>query len=150
MSGNISRFPMFVDLRGKRCVIVGGGTVAARRAEALAAFGGAVTIIAPEWMGVVPGVRWERRTYVPGDLAGAFLAVAATGDRMVNRRVGEEARALGIPVSVADCRDECSFFFPAICEGGGVTAGLISREGGDHALAARAARAVRRTLEGLA
>ena len=89
----------------------------------------------------VSGVRWERRTYRSGDLAGAFLAVAATDDRAVNRQVGEEARALGIPVSVADCREECSFFFPAVCEGGGVTAGLVSRGGRDHGRTARAARA---------
>ena len=127
MSESTSHFPLFVDLTGRPCVIVGGGAIAARRAEVLARFGGAVTVIAPTWRGGVSGVRWERRTYRSGDLAGAFLAVAATDDRAVNRQVGEEARALGIPVSVADCREECSFFFPAVCEGGGVTAGLVSR-----------------------
>lgn len=149
MSESTSHFPLFVDLTGRPCVIVGGGAIAARRAEVLVRFGGAVTVIAPTWRGGVPGARWERRTYRPGDLAGAFLAVAATDDRAVNRQVGEEARALGIPVSVADCREECSFFFPAVCEGGGVTAGLVSRGGRDHARTARAARAVRKTLEGL-
>ncbi|WP_300298375.1 bifunctional precorrin-2 dehydrogenase/sirohydrochlorin ferrochelatase, partial [uncultured Intestinimonas sp.] len=83
-----------------------------------------------------------------GDLEGAFLAVAATGDRDVNRTVGEEARARGIPVTVADRREECTFFFPAICEGGGVTAGLISQRGEDHRRAARAAKRVREVLEG--
>ena len=123
--------------------------MAARRAEILTRFGGRVTVIAPEWTGEVSGVRWERRTYMSGDLEGAFLAVAATNDRKVNHQVGEEARGLGIPVSVADCRAECSFFFPAICQGGGVTAGLVSWKGGDHVRAARAAQAVRKMLEGL-
>lgn len=149
MSESTSHFPLFVDLTGRPCVIVGGGAIAARRAEVLARFGGAVTVIAPTWRGGVSGVRWERRTYRSGDLAGAFLAVAATDDRAVNRQVGEEAQSLGIPVSVADSREECSFFFPAVCEGGGVTAGLVSRGGRDHARTARAARAVRKTLEGL-
>ena len=149
MSESTSHFPLFVDLTGRPCVIVGGGAIAARRAEVLARFGGAVTVIAPTWRGGVSGVRWERRTYRSGDLAGAFLAVAATDDRAVNRQVGEEARTLGIPVTVADCREECTFFFPAVCEGGGVTAGLISRHGTDHHRAARAARAVRQALEGL-
>ena len=149
MSESTSHFPLFVDLTGRPCVIVGGGAIAARRAEVLARFGGAVTVIAPTWRGGVSGVRWERRTYRSGDLDGASLAVAATDDRAVNRQVGEEARALGIPVSVADCREECSFFFPAVCEGGGVTAGLVSRGGRDHGRTARAARAVRKTLEGL-
>ena len=145
MTENASRFPLFVDLTGRRCVIVGGGAIAQRRAAVLSRFGAAVTVIAPTWTGDVPGVDWQ----APGDLKGAFLAVAATNDRSVNRQVGEEARALGIPVTVADCREECTFFFPAVCEGGGVTAGLISRHGTDHHRAARAAKAVRQALEGL-
>ena len=149
MSESTSHFPLFVDLTGRPCVIVGGGAIAARRAEVLARFGGAVTVIAPTWTGGVPEVEWQARPYAPGDLRGAFLAVAATDDRQVNRQVGEEARRLGIPVTVADRREECTFFFPAVCEGGGVTAGLISRQGNDHSRAARAARAVRQALEGL-
>ena len=86
---------------------------------------------------------------MPGDLAGAFLAVAATDDREVNRSVGEEARKLGIPVSVADRREECTFFFPAVCEHRGVTVGLVSHSGGDHRRAAEAASAVRKALEEL-
>ena len=149
MTENASRFPLFVDLTGQRCVVVGGGAIAARRAAVLVRFGAAVTVIAPTWPGAVSGVDWQARLYAPGDLKGAFLAVAATNDRSVNRQVGEEARALGIPVTVADCREECTFFFPAVCEGGGVTAGLISRHGTDHHRAARAAKAVRQALEGL-
>ena len=149
MTENVSRFPLFVDLTGRRCVIVGGGAIAARRAAVLASFGAAVTIVAPAWTGDVPSVDWQARPYAPGDLKGAFLAVAATNDRLVNRQVGEEARALGIPVTVADRREECTFFFPAVCEGGGVTAGLVSRNGADHHRAAEAARAVRQALEGL-
>ena len=81
-------------------------------------------------------------------LAGAALAVAATDDRAVHRAVGEEARALGIPVSVADCPEECTFFFPAVCTGENLVAGVIGR-GDDHARTARAARAIRSALEGL-
>ena len=149
MTENASRFPLFVDLTGRRCVIVGGGAIAQRRAAVLSRFGAAVTVIAPTWTGGVPEVEWQTRPYAPGDLSGAVLAVAATDDRQVNRQVGEEARRLGSPVTVADRREECTFFFPAVCEGGGVTAGLISRQGNDHSRAARAARAVRQALEGL-
>ena len=149
MTENASRFPLFVDLTGRRCVIVGGGAIAQRRAAVLSRFGAAVTVIAPTWTGGVPEVEWQARPYAPGDLRGAFLAVAATDDRQVNRQVGEEARRLGTPVTVGARREECTFFFPAVCEGGGVTAGLISRQGNDHSRAARAARAVRQALEGL-
>ena len=75
-------------------------------------------------------------------------AIAATGDREVNLQVGEEARRLGIPVSVADCDAECSFYFPAICTGEGLVAGVVS-SGKDHHKTARAAREIRKVLEEL-
>lgn len=144
------RFPLFVDLSGKQAVLVGGGAVSARRAEVLLRFGAEVTVIAPELHAPFPdGVTHLSRPYAPGDLEGAFLAVAATDDRAVNRAVGEEARGKGIPVSVADCPEECTFFFPAICEGGALVAGVISKNGADHRATAAGAAAIRRTLEEL-
>ncbi len=140
------RFPLFVDLRGKPCVVVGGGAVGARRARVLLDFGAAVTGIDPAPVTLPEGAEHLSRPYEPGDLQGAFLAVAAAGIRQVNRAVGEEARALGIPVSVADRREECTFFFPAVCRGDGLVAGVVSH-GADHAKTARAAKAVRRCLE---
>lgn len=146
MAASDFRFPLFVDLNGRKAVVVGGGAIARRRAEILLQFGAEVTVIAPEFPAPLEGAAWEARPYAPGDLNGAFLAVAATDDRAVNRSVGEEAGALGIPVSVADRREECTFYFPAICTGSGVVAGVISH-GVDHKKAAEAARAVRRVLE---
>ena len=142
------RFPLFVDLAGRRAVIIGGGAVACRRAEVLKGFGAEVTLIAPRCKRQVEGIDWQQRPYAPGDVAGAAVAVAATDDRAVNRAVGEEARALGVPVSVADCQEECTFFFPAVCTGENLVAGVTGR-GTDHALTARAAKAIRATLEGL-
>ena len=142
------RFPLFVDLAGRRAVIIGGGAVACRRAEVLKGFGAEVTLIAPRCKRQVEGIDWQQRPYAPGDVAGAAIAVAATDDRAVNRAVGEEARALGVPVSVADCQEECTFFFPAVCTGENLVAGVTGR-GTDHALTARAAKAIRATLEGL-
>ena len=140
------RFPLFIDLNGRKAVVVGGGAIACRRAGVLRTFGAQVTLIAPEWKEHIEGVSWLQRPYQSDDLEGAVLAVAATDDRAVNRLVGEDARALGIPVSVADAPGECTFFFPAICEGGELIAGMVSRNG-DHRAVAGAARAVRRTLE---
>lgn len=149
MTKNAPHFPLFVDLNGKRCVIVGGGGIAVRRAGVLARFGAEVTVISPDWSGDAGEIRWLRRSYAPGDLDGAYLAVAATDNRDVNRQIGCDAKALGIPIAVADCREECTFFFPAVCEGGGAVAGVVSREGSDHRRAAEAAKAVRAALEGL-
>ena len=66
----------------------------------------------------------------------------------MNRQVGEEAHSLGIPVSVADCEAECSFYFPAVCTGEELVAGVVS-SGKDHHKTARAAKEIRRVLEEL-
>lgn len=142
------RFPLFVDLTGRPVTVVGGGRVALRRARVLQGFGARVKIISPEVFGDTAGAEHIVREYRDGDLEGAFLAVAATSSREVNRAAGTEAGRRGIPVSVADCPEECSFFFPAVCVGAGLTAGIVS--GGDeHEKTARAAEAVREILSQL-
>lgn len=142
------KFPLFLDLTGQTVVLVGGGAIAARRIGTLRLFGCRIVVIAPELKANAEGITWIRRPYQPGDLEGAFLAIAATNDRSVNRQVGEEARSLGIPVSVADCEAECSFYFPAVCVGEELVAGVVS-SGKDHHRTARAAREIRRVLEEL-
>ena len=150
-------------------MLVGGGQIAARRIGVLRQFGCRITVISPTLSCRPDGLTWIQRPYTPGDLAGGgggrpapreprghpprggggpALAIAATDDRSVNRQVGEEARMLGIPVSVADCEAECSFYFPAICVGEGLVAGVVS-EGKDHHRTARAAKAIRKVLEEL-
>ena len=142
------RFPLFLDLNGKKAVIVGGGKIALRRAGVLLSFGAEVTIIAPECEAVPEGASFLQRPYEPGDLAGAFLAVAATDCREVNQQVGQEAKATGILVSVADRKEESTFFFPAICTGSGLVAGVVS-QGEEHKKTAAAARKIRTVLEEL-
>ena len=140
------RFPLFVDLNGKKAVVVGGGTIALRRVNVLLSFGAQVTIIAPECSNVPNGVTFLKRPYLSGDLAGAFLAVAATDCRAVNHQVGQEAAAAGIFVSVADRKEESTFFFPAICTGSGLVAGVVS-QGEAHRKTAAAAQKIRTVLE---
>ena len=143
-------FPFFVDLSGQRGLIVGGGTVALRKAEKLLPYGPELTVVAPEPVPALTAlpVTLERRRFRETDLEGAGFVIAATDDREVNRRVGEDARARHIPVSVADCPEECTFYFPAVCEGKNVAAGVVSR-GSDHRATARAAEKIRRVLEEL-
>ena len=142
------RFPLFVDLTGKAAVVVGGGAIGLRRAAVLQRFGARVTVIAPEIREKPEGIAGLLRSYQSGDLTGAFLAVAATNDRAVNHAVYEEARDRGILVNVCDCPDECDFYFPAICQTETLVAGLVG-DGSDHRRTARAAKAVRKTLEEL-
>lgn len=123
-------FPMFVDLSGKTVLIVGGGSVALRKAGTLLACGASLRVVAPE---IAPGfealcdtgrVVLSERCYTGSDMDGADMAIAATNDREVNRRVAVDAR--GIPVNVADDPGACSFFFPAFVEHDGYVAGISS------------------------
>ena len=102
--GNLPRFPLFVSLAGKKCVVVGAGKIAARRIGVLKRFGAEVAVIAPEDKAGV-GLT-HCRGYEKSDLSGAFLAVAATNDRAVNHRIAQDCAARGIPCSVADCAAE--------------------------------------------
>ena len=129
-------------------LLIGGGKVALRRAETLARFGAELTVVAPEILpAFTPLARCLLRTFRPEDVREGYrLVIAASSDREANRTAGERARALGIPVSVADAKEESTFFFPAVIEGGGVVAGLISEGGHDHRLAARRAAEIREML----
>lgn len=140
-------FPIFTDINGKKAVVVGGGTIGIRRAEVLAQFGALVTIVSPEMSRDLSNITHVARQYRQGDLDGAFLAVAATDDRKVNRDIGFEAKERGILVSVSDCREECTFYFPAICRDEDVIAGLISEKGSDHHKTAKTAKLIRKVLE---
>ena len=142
------RFPLFVDLTGVPVTIVGGGNIALRRAEALGRFGARLTVIAPVLKAPIAGAAVLRRPYENGDLEGAALALAATDSREVNHAVFLEGRALGIPVNICDCPEECSFFFPALCEAEGLVAG-VAGDGRDHRRTARAAAAIRTAWEDL-
>lgn len=126
---------------------MGGGTVGLRRAEVLRRFGAEVTVVSPALARSVEGVRYVARGYAAGDLDGAFLAVAAADDPEVNDAVGREAGRLGIFFNRADDPKGCDFFFPAVCEGDGIVAG-VAGDGTDHKRTARAAREIRKILEG--
>jgi siroheme synthase-like protein len=129
-------FPLVVDLRGRRVVVVGAGTVGAHKSSQLLAAGANVTVISDVVVGKLPdGVEsvLERR-YQPGDLDGAFLAVAATGDRDVNDLIVEEARQRNILLNVVDDLARSNFFFTAVHRDGDVLVS-VSTEGSSPALA---------------
>jgi siroheme synthase-like protein len=105
-------------------LVVGGGTVAARKVRNLAASQFTVTVVAPtvvEEIRLAPHVTVFEREYRKGDLdlgVGFALVFACTDSREVNRAIGVAARARGIPVLVADRQAESTFFTPAVLRDG--------------------------------
>jgi siroheme synthase-like protein len=125
-------FPLFIDLKERRCLVVGGGTVALRKIETLLRFDAAITVISPAAqpeIGRLAGAGrliYRRKPYQSGDAAGYFLAVAATSVSEVNRLVCEEASRLNIWVNSADDPRQCSFIFPAVVQNGDLVVGVSS------------------------
>lgn len=117
-------YPVNLVLAGRPCLVVGGGSVAARKVEGLVACGAAVTVIAPEVVPELearPGLRVERRRFAPGDCAGHWLVVVATDDPAVNAAVAADATAAGIWVNAADDPANCSVTLPAVHRRGELT-----------------------------
>jgi precorrin-2 dehydrogenase / sirohydrochlorin ferrochelatase len=112
---NVVLFPIFLDLSGRRCVVVGGGEVASRKARKLLQARARVVVISPEIKPKLESVAVEvhRRLYEEGDLEGAYLAFAATDSREANAAVAREAEERGIPVNVADEPSEGDFALPS-------------------------------------
>ncbi|OGA74140.1 MAG: uroporphyrinogen-III C-methyltransferase [Betaproteobacteria bacterium RIFCSPLOWO2_12_FULL_65_14] len=115
-------FAAFLDLRGKPATVVGGGPVAAQKAEALLRSGARVTVVAPELcarlgeLTLLGALRHEAKRFQPGDLVGAEIVIAATDDPSVNEAVSVAARALRIPVNVADHAALSSFIMPSVVD----------------------------------
>ena len=128
-------YPVGLRLQDRRVVVVGGGQVAHRRVAGLLEAGAQVTVVSPEVTPalealVTPGsLSWVRRRYEPGDLDGAWYAVAATDDHAVNAAVGEEAEGLRIFCARADDRRASSVWTPAIGRHDDVVVGVHG--GGD-------------------
>ena len=135
-------YPIFLDIEGKKAVVIGGGPVAARKAGTLAEAGASVTIISPELSpetaALVKGgsVSHIPRKYSSGDLEGASVAVAATGDPDANIAITDEAKSAGVPVNSARPPSAGDFFVPSTINRGGLTV-AISTAGGCPALAKR-------------
>ena len=141
-------FPINLDIRGKSVVVVGGGTVAARKCQTLLAAGALVTVIAPtvtarlRELAEKGRVSHLARKYTGGDLVGSFLVFASTDSHLVNRAVAKEAKNSGILADVVDAPDQSAFTSPAVVSRGGLMI-TISTEGESPALA----RKIRAELE---
>ncbi len=133
--------PIFMNLRGEPCLVVGGGEVAARKCALLLRAGAKVTVCAPELAPAFDTGRIEHRAarFREADLDGQALVIAATDDQAVNRAVAAAARARRIPVNVADQPELCTFILPSIIERAPLTVAISS--GGASPVLARLLRA---------
>lgn len=120
-------FPFFVELSGRSGLIVGGGTVALRKAGKLLPYGPRLTVVAPEilpQLAALPGVELLSRPFQPQDLEGQSFVIAAADDPAVNRLVANLARKRGIPVNAADSKEDSTFLFPALIRRGELSVGI--------------------------
>jgi uroporphyrin-III C-methyltransferase/precorrin-2 dehydrogenase/sirohydrochlorin ferrochelatase len=124
--------PIFLDVRGQPCLIVGGGDVAARKCALLLRAGAHVTVAAPA-LGpaldaelVARRIAYRAAVFSPQELEGFTMVIAATDDDVVNRDVAAAARASSILVNVVDQPALCSFIMPAIVERAPLTVAVSS------------------------
>lgn len=133
-------YPIYIDIEARDVVIIGGGTVCARKAEAMMRYGGRVTVVAPVLSEEIEGWASEgklavrRKGYDESDVEGATLVIASTDDQGVNEQVAADCRRRRIPVNVVDITPLCEFIVPAIVEKGSVQI-AISTGGKSPALA---------------
>jgi precorrin-2 dehydrogenase/sirohydrochlorin ferrochelatase len=119
-----SLFPMFLKLKGKRCLVVGAGNVGEPKIEGLLETGARVRVVALQ---ASPAVReWARagkielelRAFAADDLRDVFLAVVATSSRTLNERIYHDAQVRGVLCNVVDVPDLCDFFYPSVVRRG--------------------------------
>jgi precorrin-2 dehydrogenase/sirohydrochlorin ferrochelatase len=141
-------FPAFLKLRGKRCIVVGGGEVALRRIKTILSCGGEVIVISPD---LHPELRlffekgmiqWLDRNYETEDLQGAFIVIAATDREEVNQQIAQQGRNLRSLVNVVDDPEESDFIVPSFFQRDNLIV-AVSTSGKSPALA----RKIRETLE---
>ena len=116
--------PVFLNISGQKCVIVGGGTVALRKANELLEAGAAVTIVAEHPSPEIESFAEQcvlnliKRRFVPSDIDGALIVIAATDDESVNREISIAAKKKSVLVNVVDSPDLCDFFSGAVVKRG--------------------------------
>jgi precorrin-2 dehydrogenase/sirohydrochlorin ferrochelatase len=135
-------FPISLKLRGRLCLVVGGGVIAESKIQSLLAAEAHVVVIAPEATETVAAwaragqIEWQAKTFAVEDLCGAFLVVAGTSAPQVNHEVFRQCEADGILCNVVDDPEYCHFYYPAVVRRGALQI-AISTEGQSPALAQR-------------
>jgi siroheme synthase-like protein len=148
MSEHNPYYPLFLNLSGKKCTVLGGGQVALRKVTSLLKYFAMVTVISPRLCAGLRKladdgkIKVISRPYRAGDLDGAVVAIVATSSDAVNNAATAEAREKKVPVNVVDNPGLSDFIVPSIVRRGNLTL-AVSTAGSSPALARR----IRRKLE---
>ncbi len=135
-------YPVYLSLKEKAVLVVGGGAVAERKVLGLLPCEARITVVSPEVteslaeLAQTGAIVWQRKGYESHDLEGAEIVFVATDDREVNERASADAQRLKLPVNVADCPSLCTFFLPSVLRRGPLSI-AVSTEGAAPLLARR-------------
>lgn len=146
-------FPLFVDMEEKEILVIGGGTVAARRIKTLLSFGCRITVVSPVLKDELCALKetgsiiWHPASYESTCLGSSLFFVLAAADKKTNARVVSDCRRLHIPVNDASSKENSNFYFPAIIKDERATIGLISSEGNNHHFTAEFAAWLREQIK---
>ncbi len=125
-------FPLYIDLKKRRCLVIGGGQVAWRKIQTLLQFEAEIVVISAA---VVPEIQqlhdlrkltYWKKSYQNGDLSGFFLVIAATSDPALNDAVYDDAVRMNVWVNSADDPEKCTFVFPAVVKNDALVVGVTS------------------------
>ena len=132
-------YPIFLDLRDRLTLIIGGGKVAERKVASLLRCGARVHLAAGTLTTTLNNwkeegrIRYLGKTYQPSFMDGAFLVMAATDDPELNRRVSKDAETRGILMNAVDQPEDCNFIVPSLFRRGGLTIAIsTSGRGSTH------------------
>ena len=120
-------YPVFLDVRNRSCLVVGGGRVGTRKVKTLMDCGARVTVISPEvtdelaGLAARPAILLKRRAYRNSDLDDVFLVIGATDDEDLNQRIHQDAESRGKLCNIADQPRRCNFILPSIINQGDLT-----------------------------
>jgi precorrin-2 dehydrogenase / sirohydrochlorin ferrochelatase len=133
-------YPVFLDIADKKCVVVGGGEVAARKVKRLLDCGAKVSVVSPQLAAELIALKEDQRIdHIPSEydskvINGAVLVIGATDDEKTNAAVSQDAKSIGILVNIVDDPQKCDFILPSIVERGDLTI-VIGTGGKSPALA---------------
>ncbi|MDP2861732.1 MAG: bifunctional precorrin-2 dehydrogenase/sirohydrochlorin ferrochelatase [Desulfobacterales bacterium] len=141
-------YPVNLDIRNRKCLVVGGGDVGTRKVMTLIECGAVVTVVSPEagekLLGLAESgtIALKKRSYAGSDLEGMFLVICATDDEELNRQVGRDAGKFNMLCNIADRPEACNFILPALVKRGDLVI-AVSTSGKSPAFAKK----IRKALE---